>query len=82
MSYLSCLFYRACWCITTIRVTLRMPYKKQVLLNLRKNMGSPPVFYEVRVAHLFSFLCCVVFFFFFFLLCLFSSYVLYVQYFM
>ena len=28
---------------------------------LREHLGSSPVFYEVRVAHLFSFLCCAVF---------------------
>jgi hypothetical protein len=38
-----------------------MSYKKQKLLTLREHVGFPPVFAEVRVAHLFSFLCYVVF---------------------
>jgi hypothetical protein len=37
---------------------LNMYVKKQVLITRRKHMSSPPVFYGVRVAHLFSFLCC------------------------
>ena len=36
-----------------------MSYKSQELLALRGRLGSPPVICEVRVAHLFSFLCYV-----------------------
>ena len=32
-----------------------MSYKKQELLTINKNLGSPPVFDGVRVAHLFIF---------------------------
>jgi hypothetical protein len=36
--------------------------KRQLLLTHRDDLGSPPVFGWVRVAHLFNFLCCVVYF--------------------
>ena len=36
-----------------------MSNKKQELLTLHEHLGSPPVFCEVRLAHLFSFLCYV-----------------------
>ena len=41
------------------RVTWREFYKRQELLTLCEHLSSPAVFGEVRVAHLFSFLCCV-----------------------
>jgi hypothetical protein len=36
-------------------------YKKHELLTLREHLGSPSDLGDVRVAHLFSFLCCVFF---------------------
>jgi hypothetical protein len=49
-------FYRT-WLY--IWVTWQVSYKKQKLLTLSQHMGSPPVFVEVRVAHLVGFLCCI-----------------------
>jgi hypothetical protein len=59
-------------CVLTIWIAWRMSYKKQELLTLREHMGflvrsvlllflvfCVVFFGEVRVAHLFSFLCCV-----------------------
>ena len=40
------------------------------MLTLREYLGSPSVFGEVPIAHLFSFLCHAVFFVFVFVLCL------------
>ena len=37
-----------------------MSYKQQEVLTLCEHMGSPPVFGEGCIAHLFSFLCCVI----------------------
>jgi hypothetical protein len=48
-------FYRT-WLY--IWVTWRVSYKKQELLALPEHLSSPPVFCEVRVAHLFSYLRC------------------------
>ena len=42
-------------------ITLKRPqvsYTRQELLTLSGQLSSPPVFWRVRVAHLFSFLCC------------------------
>jgi hypothetical protein len=33
-------------------------YKRYELIALRGGLGSPPVFSDVRLAHLFTFLCC------------------------
>ena len=38
----------------TMRVTWRVSFRRQELLTLPEHLRSPPVFYEVRVAH---FLC-------------------------
>ena len=55
-----------------IWITRRVSYKKQELLTLRENLGSPPVFGGVHVAHLLGFLCFVLFCFvlFVFVMCL------------
>lgn len=45
-----------------------MFYKRQDLFLLREQLGLPPVFGGVHIAHLFRFLCCV--FGFVFVLCL------------
>jgi hypothetical protein len=45
-------FYRT---LLYIWLTRLVSYKKQELLTINKNLGSPPVFDGVRVAHLFIF---------------------------
>jgi hypothetical protein len=44
-----------------IWITRRVSYKKQELLTLRENLGSPPVFGGIHVAHLLGFRCFVLF---------------------
>jgi hypothetical protein len=41
---------------------MAVSYQKHELLSLSKHLGSPRVFGEFRVAHLFSFLCYVLWF--------------------
>jgi hypothetical protein len=45
--------------VLTLWATLRVSCKTQELLTLREHLVSPPMFCEVRVAHVFIFLCCI-----------------------
>ena len=59
--------------VVTLWVTFRVSCKKQEMLTLREHLGPSPIFWWIRVAHLFNFLCCLCgfcFCFFFFCLCL------------